>query len=173
MANTKEQLSESLEDYMEAIFHIEKKKHAARAKDIAERLNVSSSSVTGALRLLSDKGLVNYAPYDIITLTPKGKEIAEDVVYRHKTLRDFFVKILSINEAEADDAACKMEHGISTVILDRLTQFIEFLETCPRGGLEWLEDFSSFCEHGKDREQCQECLAKCIADLKERWKDSR
>ena len=95
MTNISEQLSDSLEDYMEAIFHIEVKKHAARAKDIAERLQVSNSSVTGALRLLSDKGLVNYAPYDIITLTPKGKEIAQNVVRRHKALLDFFVKILS------------------------------------------------------------------------------
>lgn len=146
MVDTSEQLSESLEDYLEAIFHIETKKHAARAKDIADRMNVSSSSVTGALRLLSEKGLVNYAPYDLITLTPEGKSVAEDVVYRHETLRNFFVKILSIAPEEAEDTACKMEHGISTLILDRLTQFIKFLETCPAENREWLEGFEAFCE---------------------------
>ena len=123
MINTNEVLSESLEDYMEAIFHIEAKKHAARAKDIADRLQVSSSSVTGALRLLSEKGLVNYAPYDIITLTSKGKEIAEDVVRRHRTLRNFFVNILAVDELEAEEAACKMEHGVPTMVLDRITRF--------------------------------------------------
>ncbi len=143
---TNENLSESLEDYLEAIFHIEAKKHASRAKDIADRMNVSSSSVTGALRLLSEKGLVNYAPYDLITLTSEGKFLAEDVVHRHKTLRAFFVEILSIDAAEAEEAACKMEHGISTAILDRVQYFMEFLETCPLGCREWLESFDAFCE---------------------------
>ena len=66
-------LSSNMEDYLEAIFHISSEKQAARAKDIADRLKVNKSSVTGALRSLSEKGYVNYAPYDIITLTGKGK----------------------------------------------------------------------------------------------------
>lgn len=162
-------LSESLEDYMEAIFHIEQEKHAARAKDIADRMHVSNSSVTGALRLLSEKGLINYAPYDIITLTPSGKEVAQDVVRRHEILHDFFVKILAVDEAAAEEAACKMEHGVSAVILDRITQFIQFLEKCPRGGREWLAKFGSYCEHGKNTEECRECLARCIEELQKKW----
>jgi DtxR family Mn-dependent transcriptional regulator len=46
-------LSASMEDYLEAIFHIAADKQAARAKDIAKRLKVNNSSVTGALRILS------------------------------------------------------------------------------------------------------------------------
>ena len=65
-------LSASLEDYLETIFLIVQKKQAARAKDISIELKVKASSVTGALRQLSEKGLINYAPYDIITLTSKG-----------------------------------------------------------------------------------------------------
>lgn len=167
MVNIQESLSASLEDYMEAIFHIEDKKHAARAKDIADRLQVSSASVTGALRLLAEKELINYAPYDIITLTTKGRKVAQDVVHRHETLHDFFVKILAVDETEAEAAACKMEHGISEIILDRLTQFIEFLETCPRGGYTWLKEFESFCEHGKDVKQCEQCLRQCIEELRQ------
>ncbi len=146
MNNASENLSDSLEDYLEAIFHIEKKKHAARAKDIADRLNVSSSSVTGALRLLSEKGLVNYAPYDLITLTPSGKSLAKDVVHRHEILRDFFVKILHVQRREAENAACKMEHGISEVLLERITQFVTYIETCPEDCREWLEGFDTFCQ---------------------------
>lgn len=153
MFNTSENLSESLEDYLEAIFHIETQKHAAKAKDIANRMNVSSSSVTGALRLLSEKGLVNYAPYDLITLTPEGKSLAKDVVHRHKILRDFFVRILYINDSEAEEAACRMEHGMSTAILDRITQFIHFLETCPVECREWLEGFEAFCTSKNSHEQ--------------------
>ena len=105
-------LSSNMEDYLEAIFHISSEKQAARAKDIADRLKVNKSSVTGALRSLSEKGYVNYAPYDIITLTDKGKKLAEDVVRRHETLKDFFVKILLLEEDEAEEASCKIEHAI-------------------------------------------------------------
>jgi len=98
-----ETLTASLEDYIEAIFHIVARKRAARAKDIARRMHVNNSSVTGALHALSERGLVNYAPYDVITLTDEGTEIAKDVVRRHEVLRDFFVRVLSLDDEEADD----------------------------------------------------------------------
>lgn len=141
MDGTPEQLSDSLEDYMEAIFHIEMKKNAARAKDIADRMQVSNSSVTGALRLLSEKGLVNYAPYDIITLTPRGKEVAQRVVWKHNTLLDFFVNVLGVKQADAEETACRMEHGVSKHVLERIQAFSDFLEQCPPECRAWLESF--------------------------------
>ena len=86
----KERLSASQEDYLEAIFHIISEKQAVRAKDIALRLKVKNASVTGALRILAGKGLVNYAPYDVISLTAEGKRIAEDIIRRHEVLHNFF-----------------------------------------------------------------------------------
>jgi DtxR family Mn-dependent transcriptional regulator len=151
---------------MEAIFHIEVRKHAARAKDIADRLQVSSASVTGALRLLAEKELINYAPYDIITLTSKGRKVAQNVVSRHEILRDFFVKILAVDEEEAEVAACKMEHGVSQVILDRMTRFVQFLETCPRCGHTWHEALQSFCEHGENPDVCKQCLQDCVEHVR-------
>ncbi len=169
MMNFNEPLSASLEDYLEAIFHIEQEKHAARAKDITERLQVSGASVTAALRTLAEKKLINYAPYDLITLTTVGKAIAEDVVHRHATLREFFIKVLAIEEKEAEEVACKMEHAMSENVLERLAQFIIFLETCPRGGVDWLKGFASYCEHGKNHAQCEQCLLQCLETLKQQW----
>jgi DtxR family Mn-dependent transcriptional regulator len=169
MVNISEPLSSSLEDYLEAIFHIEQQKHAARAKDIAERLQVSGASVTAALRTLGEKKLINYTPYDLITLTTKGKAIAEDVVQCHTILREFFIKVLAIDEQEAEEVACKMEHAMSENILDRLTQFLTFLETCPRGGKDWLKGFTSYCEHGKNHAQCEQCLAEFVGTIKQQW----
>lgn len=157
-----EPLSASLEDYIEAILHIEAAKHAARAKDIADRLQVSSASVTGALRQLAEKELINYAPYDIITLTTKGRDIAQDVVNRHEMLRNFFVNVLGIESIEAETAACKMEHGISPTILDRMTRFVEFLAACPRGKYTWNEDVNAFCPHGITPLDCETCLQQAL-----------
>lgn len=130
-------LSASLEDYIEAIYHIVAEKQAVRAKDIARRLGVKNSSVTAALRSLAEKGLINYAPYDVITLTAEGKRLSEDIIQRHEALRDFFVKVLSLDEELSDKAACKMEHALPREILDPLTEFVEFVERCPH----CLEEF--------------------------------
>jgi len=134
---TKGTLSESQEDYLEAIFHIVAEKHAARVKDIAERLGVNPASVTGALGVLAGKGLVNYTPYEAITLTPQGRKISKDMVRRHEVLHYFFLNILSVDHDIADRAACSMEHALSREILDRLTQFLDFVERNPH----CLEDF--------------------------------
>ncbi len=138
-------LSESMEDYLEAIFHIVAEKQAARAKDIAVRLGVHSSSVTQALRSLAEKGLVNYAPYDVITLTTEGRKAAQDVVARHRALRDFFVDVLAVDETLANEDACKMEHALSPFILDRLIRYLEFVKTNPSGCVRWNDKTGYYC----------------------------
>ena len=130
-------LSESLEDYLEAIMHIEEEKRAARPKDIARRLSVSPPSVTAALQNLSARGLVNYQPYDLVTLTPRGRRLARDVIRRHEGLRRFFTDILRIEDDEADRVACDMEHAVPPQVMDRLLEFIEFIADSPHGGLTW------------------------------------
>lgn len=131
-------LTASLEDYLETIFHIIAEKQVARPRDIARQMNVSYASVTGALRALADKGLIHYAPYDAVTLTAEGKSAAEDVVRRHEALRNFFVNVLAVSEKDADEAACRMEHSIPDLILERFIQFAKFVETCPGGGGKWV-----------------------------------
>jgi DtxR family Mn-dependent transcriptional regulator len=161
-----EALTASLEDYLEAIFHIVAEKQVARAKDIGKRLRVGGSSVTGALHSLADRGLINYAPYDVITLTSKGKRMAEDVVRRHEALRDFFIDVLAIKAADADEAACAMEHSIPKNIVERLIEFANFVETCPRGGTKWIAGFGYHCEHGDTWENCEKCISLRLEEVR-------
>ena len=156
------QLSASLEDYIEAIYHIIAEKQVARGKDIATRLNVSGASVTEALRALSKRGLINYAPYEVITITPSGREIAEDVIHRHTTLKQFFTDVLAIEETIAEQGACRIEHAAPPKIIDRMIDFIRFLEVCPRGGKELINGFASFCEQGRTRADCDVCVSHCL-----------
>jgi DtxR family Mn-dependent transcriptional regulator len=150
-------LTASQEDYLEAIYHISAKKMAARAKDIAERLGVRGSSVTGALRSLGALGLINYAPYDLITLTGEGKVVAEEIVRRHSALERFLVNVLGIDEKEADEAACKMEHAVPKPIIERLVKYSEYVEKCPKGGVSWESGFGYYCKQGCTTEDCQRC----------------
>ncbi len=159
-------LSESLEDYLEAILSIVSAKGAAKARDIARRLNVNNSSVTGALKALAERGMVNYAPYDLVTLTEKGADIARDVTKKHVALRDFFHKVLLIDIGEADEAACKMEHYMSPVLLDRFIRFTRFVEECPRGGDKWLEHFNSICHDLVKEDDCEACIVTCLNEYR-------
>lgn len=144
-------LSASQEDYLEAIFHIVKENQVARVRDISKRLNVKSPSVTGALQSLSERDLINYAPYDLITMKPKGVSLAKNIVRRHNALRDFFVKVLMVTEDDAEEGACKMEHVVSREILDQLIRFIDFVENTGNGSSSWSDAFQEYCSHEGER----------------------
>jgi DtxR family Mn-dependent transcriptional regulator len=165
------ELTASLEDYLEAIFHIIEEKQAVRVKDIARRLKVRNPSVTGALRSLAEKELILYAPYDVISLTEKGKAAARDVVRRHEVLRDFFVKVFAVEESAADEAACRMEHSVPKEILERFIRFAEFVEVCPRGGSRWIGGFESWCSPGGTRQNCERCLQETLEEVRRRQGD--
>lgn len=165
-------LSASMENYLETIFVLIREYTVARSKDIAERLKVQRSSVTGALQALKERGLVNYEPYGYVTLTETGTAVASKVLRRHEALRDFFVNVLSIDRDEADEAACRMEHGISKNIVNRLLDFAEFVETCPRAGAKWIHGFGYHCqEGGHDPEACERCITLCLRDVKNQNKE--
>jgi DtxR family Mn-dependent transcriptional regulator len=112
MKTNTEDLSRSLEDYLEAIYQLEKKNRVARVKDIADLLNVQMPSVTGAIKNLKSKNLVNYEKNSFISLSEKGFEIAESVQNRHSALKEFLEKILLMPSKIAEAQACKMEHAI-------------------------------------------------------------
>lgn len=157
------ELSESLQSYLEVILELEELQKVARAKDIADRLQIQRGSVTGALKSLEEKGLVNYQPYTFITLTEAGKKVAAEIVHRHRVLKDFLFNVLQIDEPTADATACRMEHVIDRKTVERLVCFIEYINTCPRAGRDWLESFITYCRSDpKKRRQC----AACIRDLK-------
>jgi len=168
---TVETLSSSLEDYIEAIYHLVREKKVARAKDISTRLNVQNASVTNALHALSDRSLINYEPYEFITLTAEGKDVAKDIVRRHETLKDFFEKVLGIDKEIADEDACKMEHSISYVVMERLVKFIEFTKECPRAGSRWIERFGYFCEKFESFGQCERCISLTLQEVRQKKMD--
>jgi len=150
-------VSASLEDYLEAIYHIVGAKGAARAKDIALAMDVKNASVTQALRSLAEKKLVNYAPYEVITLTGAGEVIARDVVNRHQTLERFLIDVLGLPDDEADEGACRLEHAISKPILERLLKFMEYFQTCPMSDIRWDNEAGFFCGGGADVEERESC----------------
>ena len=133
-------LSESLEDYLEAIFCIIDERKVARPKDIVKRMGVSGASVTGALRILSDKKLIYYAPHDLVSFTEEGARIAGEVYRRHLRLRLFLTEVLLVEPREADAAACKMEHVLPESIVSRMVRLANFLQNNPKVAPLWRSE---------------------------------
>ncbi len=151
-------LSSNMEDYLEVIHHLIQDNRVARVRDIANALDVKMPSVTGALKKLAEKGLVNYDPHQVITLTQEGERVAERLVNNHKIISRFLEEVLCIERETADKNACRIEHIIDDVVLERLVKYIEYVEGCPMAGVEFIEKFGYFCEHGLNKDECRKCL---------------
>lgn len=158
-------LSASLEDYLETIFQLEQSSRVARAKDIADRMNVRRASVTGALKALADRGLINYSPYSYVTLTEAGRHTASDIIRRHGVLKDFFTAILHLGTEDAEAIAHRMEHAIESAAIDKLVCFLEFVSTCPRTDGRWIDAFVRFCAKEPRPSDCRACLETCIQNV--------
>ena len=159
-------LTSVMEDYLEAIFDLDNEKRVVRVKDIAKRMNVKMPTVSGMLKTLNNKGLVYYEKYEYIELTKDGADVGKEMRRRHKILCKFLTEILKIEFKIADKEACKMEHTLSSATLDSFTDFMEFVQTCPRAGKSWLQYFEEYRLYGRSPEKCQERSEKFSCEFK-------
>jgi DtxR family Mn-dependent transcriptional regulator len=137
-------LSASLEDYLEAIFQLVSRNTVARSKDIADQMAVSRASVTGALRALSQKELIHYKPYGVISLTHKGYMEAEKITRRHTVLESFFRDILGLDAQLSRESACRAEHALGQQVVSRLMKYMEFASRQNASGKSRATDFERF-----------------------------
>jgi DtxR family Mn-dependent transcriptional regulator len=156
-----------MEDYLEAIFNLDKSKKVVRVRDIAKRMNVKMPTVSSMLKNLNDRGLVNYEKYEYVELTKAGAKIGREMRRRHKVLFKFLTQILKIDNKTADVEACCMEHSLSLNTLDRVTEFMDFIQDCPRAGESWLKYFEEYRLHGHKPEKCQACKELFPCELSE------
>ena len=143
------ELSESMEDYIEAIGHLEENLKVVRVKNIAKALKVKMPSVSSALGVLAKKDLVNYEKYDYVELTPRGLEVARRLRRRHENLKKFLKKILAVDENNAEKDSCGMEHHISRNTINNIIKFMEFIEQRPQGSNNFLKNFQDYLKTNK------------------------
>ncbi|MBR5457178.1 MAG: metal-dependent transcriptional regulator [Kiritimatiellae bacterium] len=117
-------MTQSLEDYLEAIHRLIESAGSACVRDVANLLNVKMPSVVKAIHELKSLELVTQEPYSSIKLTAKGARLAKTVHARHKLLTSFLVK-LGVSPITADIDACRMEHILSAETLDKIRTYTE------------------------------------------------
>ena len=162
----KDRLSASLEDYLEAIYQIVQRKGFAQSSQVAEYLKVGKSSVSWALNQLGERALINHSPYEAITLTERGEAVGRRVASRHQQIKEFLREVLSLSEQVAESNACRLEHVLDREVLERMGEFMAFMDNCPRAGRQWMKGFGYYCNHGQVHENCGECLGDCVEALR-------
>ncbi|MCR4658248.1 MAG: metal-dependent transcriptional regulator [Lachnospiraceae bacterium] len=105
-------LQESGEMYLEALYVLSQKSSSVRGIDVGEYLGYSKPSVSRAIGLLKNEGLVKKGDDGYLSLTEAGKILAKRIYERHTVLTRLFIN-LGVNEKTATDDACRIEHYIS------------------------------------------------------------
>lgn len=105
-------LQESGEMYLETIYVLSQESNEVRAIDIGDYMGYSKPSVSRALGLLKEEGLIKKTEDGFIRLTEAGKILAKRIYERHTVLTQMFINI-GVDEETAAEDACRVEHYIS------------------------------------------------------------
>ena len=116
--------TESLEMYLENILVLQNTLDHVRSIDIAHRTGYSKPSVSRAIKLLGNEECINIDDCGYITLTEKGRQIADNILDRHRIISAFFESI-GVDEKTASEDACRIEHVISNETFEKLKKFID------------------------------------------------
>src|ERR1700754_3172246 len=121
------------ENYLKSIYHLSLQADSVSTNQLAALLNTKASSVTDMLKKLAEKTLINYTPYQGVTLTATGEKIAISIVRKHRLWEYFLVEKLSFKWDEVHEMAEELEHISSTELIDRLDQFMGYPKHDPHG----------------------------------------
>ncbi len=115
-------LTESVEDYLESVLVLSSQLPHVRSVDVASHLGFSKPSVSHAVKMLAEEGLLEVTPNKFLLLTEKGKDVAESTYQRHVFFTDMLTSIgVDLDTAQAD--ACRMEHVISEETFQAIREF--------------------------------------------------
>lgn len=126
-------LTRSQQDYLKALYHLRGDQRSVPTGDLAQRLNVSSPSVSEMTAKLNAQGLVEHDRYRGQQLTKEGRRVAVELVRHHRLLEMFLVQVLGYTWDEVHDEAERLEHVISERMEDRIFEVLGRPELDPHG----------------------------------------
>ena len=119
-----------LEDYLEAIYNLNKEKGYVSATDISERLGVKPPTVSSMVSNLAKKGYLEHERYRGMRLTPSGEKIARSVIHRHETIFTL-LSMLGLSKEIAYEDAEGIEHHLHPATIQKFERMHDFLKTNP------------------------------------------
>ena len=130
--NTREP-SHTIEEYLEAIHKLGRQRTPVLGARLAERMGVSAPTVTGVLKRMAKDGLVEEDARKGVRLTPRGRELGESMVRKHRLAERLLTDILGLDLDTVHTEACRFEHALSPEVADRLWAVLGYPTTCPHG----------------------------------------
>ena len=146
--------SSSVGDYLKAVWDLTGVLGAiAGTKDVADKLSVSSASVTNMFVRLQEMDLVEYERYRGVSLTGRGRAEALRLVRRHRLIETFLLEHLGYTRQEVHEEAERLEHAVSDGFTERLAELLGHPRHDPHGdpipsadGTLVADDSFSLCE---------------------------
>ncbi len=120
-------ITRALEDCLEAMLILKRKKGYIRLKDLSKLLNVAPSSIISVLKRLEKMGYVKYIRREAILLTEEGEKIAQEIYNRHLIIKRFLREVLRLPDDIAEEDACAIEHKIHNETIIRLKMLTEVI----------------------------------------------
>ena len=113
-------LTAPVEDYLKAVYDLERDGEAATTSDLSQRLGVAPASVTGMVRRLAEQGLLAHTPYRGVRLTTAGRRAALTTLRRHRVLEAYLATALGVPPDRLHAEAERLEHAASDDLVDRM-----------------------------------------------------
>jgi DtxR family Mn-dependent transcriptional regulator len=126
-------ISSEAEEYLEAIYRLERKTGSARTMELARQLKVVPGSVTNTVESLEKRGLIVHKPYRGVKLTEKGRKLALNVLRKHRLAERLLTDILQMDWSKVHETACRLEHAIPEDMIKPLEKALKHPQTCPHG----------------------------------------
>ena len=126
-------LSAPVEDYLKAIYALERDGTSAATNEIASRLEIAPASVSGMVRRLADQGLVMHEPYRGVRLTDAGRSNALRLLRRHRILECYLTQVLDYPWDGVHDEAERLEHAASDALIERMAAALGHPTVDPHG----------------------------------------
>ncbi|HVA34545.1 MAG TPA: metal-dependent transcriptional regulator [Candidatus Baltobacteraceae bacterium] len=125
--------AESIEEYLEAVYRLEREGPGVTTSGLAASLGVAPASVSGMLKKLGSDGYVEQVARGEVKLTPKGLDVALRVIRRHRLAERLLTDVLGMSGDDVHVEACMLEHAISDRVEERLVALLGDPKTCPHG----------------------------------------
>ena len=113
-------LSQAVEDYLKAVFEIQRDHGKVATTVLAERMGVAPASATGMIKKLAALKLVRHNPYQGVMLTRAGEKMALEVLRHHRLLELYLKEALGYTWDQVHEEACRLEHVISEEFEDKI-----------------------------------------------------
>lgn len=125
----------TVENYLKAILQlvIATKSEWISTGQLAATVNVAPGTVTSMLKTLAESGLATYKPYEGVSLTKAGKNLALRILRRHRLIELFLVRTLNLTWDQVHEEAENMEHSVSDMLIERIDEYLGRPEVDPHG----------------------------------------